>query len=178
MFRIFRRRWFLRLLLCVLLLFVLFVAATARLFVWPPTDPPKKVDAIVALDGWPPRMYKALQLARDGYAPVVYISTESYGIRQCRETIPGVSVRCFEPVPEDTRGEAEYVTRQAAEHHWKSLLVVSSMTQTTRARMLFKRCFSGEVVMDPVPMPTSQLARNIAYEWGAMFKALFIEPHC
>ncbi len=66
----------------------------------------------------------------------------------------------------------------AARRHWDRLLVVSSTTQTTRARLDIKRCYPGAQLMDPVAVPASRLAGQIAYEWGALTKALFVVRHC
>lgn len=167
-----------RLLALVAILIVLFLAATARLFIWPQTDAPARVDAIVALDGYPSRTGKALSLARAGYAPNVLLSVVTYKTPACRQKIPGVRIVCFMPNPVDTRGEAEFVSRFADERGWTSLIVVSSVPQTTRARMIVGRCFAGRILMVPVPVPTSRLPWAIAYEWGAFTKALLFERHC
>jgi DUF218 domain len=169
-----RRRW----LAVIVVVVVVFVAASARLFVWPPTDAPAHVDAIVALDGYPSRMGKALELGRQGYASTVVLSVLSFVNPLCHERIPAVRVVCFVPNPLNTRGEAEAVAAMAARNHWTSLLVVSSSTQTTRARVIMKRCYGGEVLMDPVQVPLSGLARQIVYEWGALAKALVVYRHC
>ena len=60
----------------VLLVVIVFLVATARLFVWPPSNTPSRVDAIVALGGDPGqrRMKSAIQLAKAGYARILVIS--------------------------------------------------------------------------------------------------------
>jgi uncharacterized SAM-binding protein YcdF (DUF218 family) len=168
------RRW----LAVVAVVVVLFLGVSARLFIWPPTDAPAHVDAIVALDGYPSRTGKAIELGQKGYAPTVVLSVLSLIVPPCHERVPGVRILCFVPNPLNTRGEAEYVAALAARRHWTSLLVVSSSTQTTRARMDMKRCFSGTLLMDPVQVPLSGLPRQIFYEWGALTKALVVYRHC
>ena len=59
--------------------------------------------------------------------------------------VPGVRVKCFRPNPFNTRGEARYAASQAHLHRWHSLIVVSSVPQSTRARLRVERCFHGTV---------------------------------
>ena len=153
---------------------VLFLAATARLFVWPPTDRPTRADAVVALGGDPGqlRAQKAIALARAGYAPVALISLGGAVEAPCPHPVAGVRIDCFRADPLDTRGEAEYVGRVAARNHWTTLLLVSGTTQATRARMLFERCTSARLVVVPQAEATSRLPYDIVYEWGALAKAL------
>jgi DUF218 domain len=158
----------------------LFVVATARLFLWPPTDQPVRVDAVVALGGDPGqlRAKKAVALAGMGYAPVAVVSLGGDPPAPCPHPVVGVQVICFRADPLDTRGEAEYVARLVAARHWSRIIVVSERSQATRARMLFERCTSAQLVMVPVTDPTSHLLYDVVYEWGALLKALIIERSC
>ncbi len=175
-----RRPVILTLLTLVVLGFVVVVVATARLFIWPPTDEPTKVDAVVALGGDPGQLRAklALQLARQGYAPVAVVSLGGQKAVPCPDPVPGVELLCFRADPLDTRGEAEYVSRLAARRHWHSIIVVSERSQATRARMLFKRCTGIRLVMVPVADPRVRLPYDVAYEWGALIKALTVARSC
>jgi uncharacterized SAM-binding protein YcdF (DUF218 family) len=159
---------------------VLVVAATARLFVWPPTDRPTHADAVVALGGDPGqlRAQKAIALARAGYAPVALISLGGAVEAPCPHPVPGVRIVCFRADPLDTRGEAEFVGRTADRNHWTTLLLVPGTTQATRARMLFERCTTAQLVVVPQAGATSRLPYAVAYEWGALAKALLLQRHC
>jgi len=159
---------------------VVVLIVSARLFVWSPIDRPTRVDAIVALGGDPGqrRAHEAVALARRGFAPVAVISLGGYPPAPCPEPVPGVEVLCFRASPLDTRGEAEYVGALAARRHWHRLIVVSERTQTTRARLLFKRCTSARLVMVPVSDPVSHLPFDVLYEWGALAKALVLHRSC
>lgn len=159
---------------------VVVVAASARLFVWSPTDRPAKVDAIVALGGDPGqrRAHEAIALAKAGYAPVVVISLGGNPPVRCPSPPARVHVVCFRADPLDTRGEAEYVGRLAARRHWHRLIVVPERTQTTRARLLFERCTSARLLMVPVDDPVSHLPYDVLYEWGALAKALVLHRGC
>ena len=169
-----------RILFVVLLVVIVFLVSTARLFVWPPSDPPSHVDAIVALGGDPGqrRMKSALELAKAGYAPVVVISLGGDPKVRCPPTPKGIDVICFRPDPVNTRGEAEFVARLAAQRHWRRIIVIPDRTQTTRARLLFKRCTQITIEMVPVQEDLSQLFAGVAYEWGALIKAMILNRSC
>ncbi len=175
-----RRRVVLFLLVVVLALVVLVPVATARLFVWPPTDNPTKADAVVALGGdtGQRRAKLAINLARTGYAPVAVISLGGKTPVPCPPPVPRVSILCFRADPLDTRGEAEYATRLAAERHWHRIIVVSERSQATRARLLFKRCTGIHLEMVPVQDPRNNLPYDVVYEWGALTKALVVNRSC
>lgn len=175
-----RRPVILTLLGLVALGFVFVVLATARLFVWPPTDGPTKADAVVALGGDPGQLREkqALHLAREGYAPVAVISLGGQKAVPCPRPVPGIELICFRADPLDTRGEAEYVSGLAARRHWHRIIVVSERSQATRARMLFKRCTPVQLVMVPVTDPRIRLPFDVVYEWGALLKALTFTRSC
>jgi len=173
-------RWGRRLLAVLVLVLALFVASTARLFVWSPVDSPRRVDAVVALGGDPgqKRAHHAIALARAGYAPVAVISLGGNPPVPCPSHVNGITIICFRAHPLDTRGEAEYVAALAARRHWKQLIVVPERSQATRARLLFKRCTSARLVVAPVDDPLSALPYDIAYEWAALAKALVVRRSC
>lgn len=162
------------------LLAILFLAATARLFVWSPTDRPTRVDAVVALGGDPGqrRAQEAIALVRSGFAPVAVISLGGRPPVPCPRPGGRVRVICFRADPLNTRGEAEYVSTLAGRRHWRHLMVVSERSQTTRARVLFKRCTAAKLEMVPVNDPWSHLPYDVVYEWGALAKALILQPSC
>jgi uncharacterized SAM-binding protein YcdF (DUF218 family) len=159
---------------------VIFLAVTARLFIWPPIDHPTKVDAIVALGGDPGerRMAAALKLAKEGYAPTLVISLGGDPPIACPRAPARVRVVCFRPNPLNTRGEAEYVATLASHRHWHRIIVVPNRSQTTRARLLFKRCTGIDLEMVPVSDKPSELFVSVFYEWGALMKALVVKRSC
>lgn len=63
----------------------------------------------------------------------------------CDERQGSYTVRCFQPVPNTTRGEARALARLAEERGWRSVTVLTSTYHVTRARLLAERCFDGEV---------------------------------
>jgi uncharacterized SAM-binding protein YcdF (DUF218 family) len=166
-------------LIAVLGVVAVFAAVSARLFVWPARGMPAEVSAIVMMAGPGDRLTEAVQLAREHHAQVLVVSQGSDGYGgPCPPAVPGVGLICFDPDPADTRGEAEFVGRLAEQHHWRSVVLVTSRAQDTRARMLMRRCFDGSVYVMTGTLPLSGWPYQIAYEWGALFKALVLQRSC
>ena len=165
-----------RLLAAIAILVVGFLTASSVLFVWPSTDHPRHVDAIVSLNGTDEadREGLAVSLAEQGYAPVLLFSE---GPDPC-PTVARVKVVCFWPVPGRTIGEARFAADYARRHDWHSLMIVSGRAQVTRARMLMKRCFSGQIVVVAAPFQLLHFPFEVMYEWGAVAKALVLDRHC
>jgi len=174
-----RRRRFL--IAAAAVLVVLFAAATARLFVWPERGMPARVDAIVMLNGPGDRLPTALGLARAHRAPTVVISRGSPDWASgsgCAPRIPGVRVICFSPDPATTRGEAEFAGRLARRYHWRSVVLVTTTPQDTRARLRVRRCFPGSIYVMTAPLPAYEWPYALAYEWAATIKALVLQRGC
>jgi hypothetical protein len=171
-----RRRTLFALVAAVL---VLFVAASAVLFVFPSSDQPRHVDAILSLNGEnePARQTLAISLAERGYAPVLIFSQGNSHTTPCPK-VPHIRVICFEANPDRTAGEVEFASRLASRYGWRSLMVVPGQAQATRARLLLKRCYSGQIAVVPAPVPLSQLPYEIVYEWGGLAKALLVDRAC
>jgi uncharacterized SAM-binding protein YcdF (DUF218 family) len=152
----------------------------AVLFLWPPRHVPQHADAVIVLAGARgPRLTRGLALARRGVAPVLVISdawspTWVEANRLCAGRPAPAPVLCFHPDPYSTRGEARSVARLAANHHWTSVLVVTSRYHIVRAGILFDRCFGGAVYTEgarqsfvsrliAVPLETLKLAYAYVY---------------
>jgi uncharacterized SAM-binding protein YcdF (DUF218 family) len=150
-----------------------------RLIVWPPQGMPARVDAIVVLAGPGTRLPVGVQLAREGRAPVLVVSQGHLGYGgSCPAPIPGVRIICFDPDPADTRGEAQYTGQLAKRYGWRSLAVVATPEQATRAWLLFGRCFSGSVYVVTGSVPLGQVPYQIAYGWAALTKAVVAQRSC
>ncbi|WP_163547455.1 YdcF family protein [Candidatus Frankia nodulisporulans] len=154
-----------------------FTLATVRLFVLPHRDAPARADAIVMFAGSTGRIERAVALARAGYAPVLVVSTPTAD-DPCPRGLTEVEVICFAPVPLTTRGESRWLAAAAAQRGWRSVLVITATTQTTRARLRLDRCYHGEARMISVPPPRGMWPYMIAYEWAAMGKALVLQRGC
>ena len=174
----------------VLIFTALFLAwfGTAFLVVaMPDSNKPRQVDAIVVLG--PPgdqnRFRNAAALAKAGYAPNIVISlainphtgpTERF----CQTPQPKLNVYCFHPDPATTQGEARQIAKLAAEHHWQSVMVVTSRYHISRARMIVKRCYPGQVIMVESHGSISPYiwAYQFAEQTGGFLKAFTINRSC
>ena len=154
-------------------------AATARLFIWPDQGMPARVSAIVMLDSPGTTMSAALRLERQHRAPFLVISQGTYlSGPGCPPPIPRVKLICFNPTPATTQGEAEFIGRLARKYHWHSIAVVTITAQDSRARLRVERCFPGPVYVVTRPVALTSWPYEIAYEWGAMIKALVLQRSC
>ena len=142
-----------RVLMATLAVAIVFLVVTARLFVWPATGMPSRVSAIVMLAGPGNRLGKAVRLAREHRADFFVVSRghDGYG-GPCPPPVPGVRLICFDPNPATTQGEAEYVAKLAKRYRWRSITLVTTTPQDSRARVRMERCFGGRVyVVDLLP---------------------------
>jgi hypothetical protein len=157
-----------------------FVVITARVFVWPDLAPlPDHADAIIELAGPNDagRDQVALELARQHRAPLLIQSTTPDD-RFCLPPPPDVTVECFHPDPDTTRGEARYIGRLAAQRHWTSIILVTTTDQAWRAHLRSERCFGGEIYNSTAHLPVLLWFRQIPYQWIATAKALTFERDC
>jgi uncharacterized SAM-binding protein YcdF (DUF218 family) len=173
-----RRRWR-RLAAAGLVLFAIFAVATGRLFVWPAQGVPARVDAIVVLGGPGDRLGRGLELAARDRAPVLAIS-EGLEVPPslCRPRSQATQVICFQPDPLTTQGEARAAARLARQYGWRSIVLVTTPDQDTRARIRFERCFGGGLYVVTTPLPASQWIYQLAYQWAATAKALVLQRSC
>lgn len=164
----------------LVLVIVAFVVASAVLFVWPASDQPRRVDAIVSLNGESEiaREAKAVSLAKHGYAPLLLFSQGGNSADTSCPKVPGVRVVCFVPNPPHTFGEIKWVANYAHRHDLHSLMIVPGGTQVTQARLLMQRCYTGQIVMVPAWEGVLHVPYQVIYEWGALAKALVTDQHC
>lgn len=154
------------------LLLAALVAVNLRLFVWPRTDPVHPADAVVVFAGGDgERLDRGLELVRDGVASTLALS---FGPDRLCGTEQPFAVVCFTPEPENTRGEAETIARLAAERGWTNLVLVTSTSHVTRARLLLERCYEGTLqVTDATPrQDVTGWMRAIVHEWGGLVTAM------
>jgi uncharacterized SAM-binding protein YcdF (DUF218 family) len=190
--RLFRRRVFLRrrrlrrailaALAALAALLVLFCTVTARLFIWPATGMPTRVDAIAVLGG-PQSQQRAdlgLRLAEEGRARYVLLS-EGLSI----DLVPGLcgshrtfTVICWNPVPGTTQGEAEFVGQIARQHGWHSVVLVTTLDQAWRAQLRVTRCYPGQIYSVTTPLPLDQWPYQLAYQWAAAVRAEVLQRGC
>jgi uncharacterized SAM-binding protein YcdF (DUF218 family) len=162
-------------------LLVAFALATARIIIWPAEGMPSRVDAVVMLAGPGNRLPVALRLAAERRAPVLVVSRGHLGYGSpCppASAAPKVKIICFDPDPADTRGEAEFVAGLARRYGWRSVVLVTTPEQDTRARIMIRRCYSGSIYVVTASQAWYRWPYQIAYGWGSLFKALFLKREC
>lgn len=155
-------------------------------FTWSPwaTDAPARADAVVVLSGERNRLAPALALVREGVASVLVLSsvdrtTYAAPRRLCAAgRYRRARVICFEAVPYSTRGEARAVARLARTRGWDRIVVVSSRFHLTRARMLFRRCYNGDISMVGASYPWWKQPLAWANETGKLAVQLTVERGC
>lgn len=159
------------------------VVLTCRWFVWPDTDAPREVDAIVMYGGSGDRFTLARDLAQAGYAEVLVVSDSqdpeevwtAYGAF-CQGNHRYDAI-CFDPQPRTTRGESRFVADLARREGWDHVLLVTDTEQATRAKMLLERCWDGEVDVVTVNAGITS-AYRIVYEWAAWTRAQVTRRDC
>ncbi|GAA4244997.1 YdcF family protein [Dactylosporangium darangshiense] len=155
---------------------------TAHLFIWPDLPPlPQRADVIVQLGGPGNRRPVALDLARQGRAPLVAISVSDAEIDTswCHKgRLDNVPVLCFHSDPFTTRGEARDIARMAEQHGWRSVILVTTPDQASRATLRLSRCFTGNIFVATARLPWYQWPTQIAYQYGATVKAHTVETTC
>jgi uncharacterized SAM-binding protein YcdF (DUF218 family) len=163
----------------LLVLLALFCGVTARLFIWPATGMPARVDAIVVPGGGGDRLGAALRLAEQGRARyLVFSQGEWVPPNLCGSHVATTTVICFFPDPDTTQGEAEATARLAKQYGWHSIVLVTSPDQTWRAELRFRRCYSGQVYGVTTPLSLPLWPFMIAYQWAATLKAELVNRGC
>ncbi len=100
------------------------------------------------------------------------------GDTHCLPAPPDVKLLCFHPDPGTTRGEAQWIGREAAQRHWKSVILVTTPDQAYRAKLRVGRCFPGKVYVATSSLPWHSWFKQIPYQWGATTKALVWQRSC
>jgi uncharacterized SAM-binding protein YcdF (DUF218 family) len=119
---------------------------------WVVNDPAANADAIVVLSDdnfYADRSTHAAELIRQGVAPIVIASGRrlrpSAGICELMEHdliergVPKDKIVLFPHDAASTAEEAVAVTRFAAQHGWKKVIIVTSNFHTRRARYIFQK---------------------------------------
>ncbi len=155
------------------------------IFTRAPSDPLRPADAIIVLGGeHDGREEYGLQLAEEGYAPVVVLSDpyepdDPLMRRLCERNRSSIEVICRRPDPSTTRGEAIFTKELIAERHWSTLIVVTWRYHLARADYVFSHCLEPSVptlVMHAVPRRYDNSVPDWAmvylYQYGGFLKAV------
>lgn len=147
----------------LLVLVAAFVATGAYLVAVPHDDRPAKADAVIVLSGTRQRLPVGVRLVRDGYAPLLVVS-RSTNPKQLERRLCRSGALCFRADPYSTRGEARAIARLAAQHHWRTVDVVTSKFHIYRARIVIRRCYHGELHMIGAPQSRLHLPLDAVKE--------------
>ncbi|WP_432979593.1 YdcF family protein [Dactylosporangium sp. CA-233914] len=178
-----RRRWRKHVLAVAAVALIVFLGLTGRYFVWPRLPAlPAHADAIVELagPGNADRDRLAIQLAAQHRADYLVQSTlqSDADSGKCLPPESGVTVLCFHPDPDTTRGEAEAIGNYARQYGWHSIILVTTADHAWRARLRVTRCFPGQVYVAVSHLPPLYWFRQIPYQWAASAKAKFVQKYC
>jgi uncharacterized SAM-binding protein YcdF (DUF218 family) len=166
-------------LIALAVLFTLICGVTARLFVWPTTGMPARVDAIVVPGGPGNRIATAITLAKRGRAHYLVLSEGGYvPPRLCGARVGTATVLCFMPDPDTTQGEAEATARLAQKYGFHSIVLVTTPDQTWRAELRFGRCYRGSIYAVTTPLPMHMWPLMISYQWAKSLKAEIVNRSC
>jgi uncharacterized SAM-binding protein YcdF (DUF218 family) len=171
------------LLAVALALVVLVGVASARLFVWPATDPPERVDALLVFAGKRERLAEGVRLLRAGVAPVLVISDggrpRSRAGRTCRNPPPDLEVVCVTPVRSSTAAEAAAFAELAERQGWRSVALVTSTYHVRRASLLLDRCYDGRIAAVAAPRRGGAgLVADVLHEWAGLAAAATVQRGC
>jgi uncharacterized SAM-binding protein YcdF (DUF218 family) len=138
--------------LCVVLYFARHPLMRFAAESWIVDEPAPHADAIVVLGDdnfYADRATRAAELFRQGVAPDVVASGRrlrpSAGVSELIEHdlvergVPKEKIMRFTHDADNTREEAGAVAKLARDHHWKTLVLVTSNYHTRRARYIFAR---------------------------------------
>ncbi|WP_084079134.1 hypothetical protein [Demequina sp. NBRC 110057] len=164
---------------------VLVIAVAAAgwpLYVSPGSDQPAATDVAYVIG--PPtdaRMEMALAMLEEGHTSTLMVSLDpaatEYSLAQaaCAGGTPfsEYTVLCDRPEPFTTRGEAEWLASEVAEHDWTSAAVITFTPHLKRAELYVERCFGGDLAMidSDEPLTPWYWAYQYAYQTGAFVKA-------
>jgi uncharacterized SAM-binding protein YcdF (DUF218 family) len=175
-----------RLSLVALLVLLGLATLIGRLFVWPSTRPPGRVDVVLVLaGGHGERQDTGVRVVREGVAPVLVFSDGGrpgpFYDELCRQRFPGIRVLCLTPRASTTRGEARAFAELADREGWRSVAVVTSSYHARRAAMLVGRCYPGvvrPVPVSPVGVDRPQMISFALHEGIAVAAALTVQRGC
>lgn len=157
---------------------VALLTTTVAFYAFPADDPvsaaaPADVVYVIG-PATPARLAAAERLHAEGIAPAILVSVYRAGTAAPSPAICAKSyVTCEIADPATTKGEALMLSRYAAQHPARSVVVLTMTTHVPRTRYVFDRCFDGRTSVVAVPGigGMQQWVKQIAYQSAAFVKA-------
>ena len=132
------------------MLIMLAVVGGGLAFAWfmiPTDDVPRDPDAVVVLGGaGDERARLGIELA-ERYGAQLVLSSNARFFAAAEGATCDRDAICFEPVPENTVGEARNVAELAERYGWEHVTVATSDFHTSRTRFLFRQCLGDRVTV-------------------------------
>ena len=169
---------FFKLLKWAVILVVVLTAAiglTLWLFVFPSSDRPADAQAVVVLSGGGREpLDRGLRLVGEGVAPVLVVYGGATSLCGRGDEFEVVCPRARK----DDRAEARALARLARKRGWRSLVVVTSTPDLSRARLVVERCYRNPASFVAARPSAGAWARAIPGAWRAYLDALIVVRKC
>lgn len=128
----------------------------------PRLDPPQHSDVIYLLGGERYGAGMGLSMLDEGLGDALVLSWTDYNLPECLEGFHGGRpVLCIEPQPATTQGEAMVLPSLMEDHGWSSVTVVTWPAHVPRTRLLFERCYSGDMRFGSTNYPYGRRERVV-----------------
>lgn len=134
---------------------------------------PDRADAIVVFYGEDSRRDRALEMARDGVAPVVVLSLgqkyRTVGF-VCGQTTP-FTVMCPTPSMDDTESEMRMFASMIEQRSWNEVVAITNTYHKQRAQLLMKSCIKRDI---PIATTTNSWRRPIGVVRDELLKYFYL----
>jgi uncharacterized SAM-binding protein YcdF (DUF218 family) len=126
----------------VLVLLASWLGGCGALFGWPPGGTPHELGPVVVLGGGHGDRFALGRELATSPTPreLVLMAGAGRELESAGGSCGDDRVRCVEPEPHNTYGEALAVAALAGEHGWPAVTVVTSEYHVTRTRLIFSYC--------------------------------------
>lgn len=145
----------------------------------PHVDPPGRTQVIYVLGGeqWVAEM--GFRMLDEGQGDVLVLSWVREDTKECTTGYRGHQVICVRPEPATTQGEAMLLPALIEEHGWTDVTVATWPAHIPRTRLLFERCYSGDLRYRPTTTHYGRRERvsKALYETFSFGKAA-LTPGC
>jgi hypothetical protein len=170
---------------CAFAILLLVIVAGLPVYVFPRVDEQRQADVVFVIG---PPTFDRIRLARGlidaGYADTLVVSVAepdspgSYVQKIC-DSAQAERVICLRPEPYTTQGEARALRALAEKNNWDSATVITATPHISRSRLIFERCFTGDLNLLATSGPKDLFGwvEQYVYQTGAFLKA-WVHPEC